>query len=98
MPEVRFRVRWPDRSLSECYSPSSVVKDFFAAGASYDLADFLQRARRALDAASERVRLKYGWACSRAHDQLAEIEATAERYARLKDPRVTLEAFEEEPR
>ncbi len=95
MPEVRFRVRWPDRSVSECYSPSSVVKEFFEEGGSYRLEDFVARARRALDAASERVRMKYGYACSAAHEQLADIESTAQRYAGAPGARVTLVSFEE---
>ena len=95
MPEVRFRVRWPDRSVTDCYSPSSVVKEHFEAGASYALEEFLARSRRALTAASERVRAKYGYACSRAQDELAHIEAIAARYAVVQGARVTLEGFED---
>ena len=32
MPEMRFRIRWPDGSTESCYSPSLVIKDYFAAG------------------------------------------------------------------
>lgn len=95
MPEVNFRVRWPDRSVTECYSPSSVVKEHFQAGASYPLDEFLARARRALTAASERVRAKYGYACSRARDELEHIEAIATRYAAVHGARVMLESFED---
>lgn len=80
MPVMYFRVQWPDRSEDDCYSPSSVVKQFFTPGESYALADFLARARTALNLASERVRAKYGYACSSALDQLAQIEASARRY------------------
>ena len=31
-----------------CYSPSLVIKDFFAVGQSYPLPDFLRRSREAL--------------------------------------------------
>ena len=30
MPEMRFRIRWPDGSTESCYSPSLVVKDFLS--------------------------------------------------------------------
>lgn len=87
-------MRWPDRSTSECYSPSSVVKEYLRAGASYRLDEFLSLARSALDAASERVRAKYGYACSRAADELSRIEAEARRHAAGADARVTLEGFD----
>src|SRR5258706_12024350 len=95
MPEVRVRVRWPDQSTSSVYSPSTVVKEYFEAGAVYTLNDFVARARRALLAASERVRLKYGYACSRAEDQLTEIEAAAARCASSGGGQITIEALEE---
>jgi uncharacterized repeat protein (TIGR04042 family) len=96
MPEVCLRVRWPDRSTSSVYSPSTVVKEYFEAGAVYALDDFVSRARHGLRAASERVRMKYGYACSRAEGELAEIEAAAARYASLGGAQVTVEALEEE--
>jgi uncharacterized repeat protein (TIGR04042 family) len=77
MPEVRFTVQWPDDSVSDCYSPSTVVHDFLQAGKQYALADFMTRSRAALNLASDRVRLKYGYACSSAMDQLNQLEARA---------------------
>ena len=35
MPEMLFRIRWPDGTAEDCYSPSLVIKDFFAPGESY---------------------------------------------------------------
>ena len=81
MPEMYFQVRWPDGETQRCYSPSTVIADFLASGTSYPIADFVERSRRALGIASDRVRDKYGFACSAAADQLAEIEQTAARYA-----------------
>lgn len=80
MPEMRFTVRWPDGSLDDCYSPSLVIKDYLAVGGSYAVDDFVRRSRDALHIASERVRAKYGFACSSALDQLARIEQKAERF------------------
>jgi uncharacterized repeat protein (TIGR04042 family) len=95
MPEMRFRVRWPDQSQSDCYSPSLVIKDFFKPGESYPLADFVERSRSALAIANERVRQKYGMGCGHAAAQLVEIELTAARFAHQPDATVTVEAFEE---
>jgi len=80
MPAMHFHLRWPDRSETRCYSPSLVIKDYLVPGSSYPLPEFLDRSREALHIASERVRAKFGYACSMAMDQLAQIEATAERF------------------
>jgi uncharacterized repeat protein (TIGR04042 family) len=95
MPEMRFSIRWPDGTPESCYSPSLVIKDFFAPGQSYPLDDFLARSRTALAIASERVRVKYGFACASALAQLARIEAGAKAFADLPDARVSVDAFEE---
>ncbi len=80
MPVMHFHVRWPDQRTTRCYSPSLVIADFFQPGESYTLADFLSRTREALGIASERVRAKYGFACSAAMDQLAQIEDIAQNF------------------
>jgi len=95
MPEMHYLLRWPDASVSTCYSPSLVIKEFVEVGASYPLPDFLRRIRAATRIASDRVAAKFGYACSRAADQLATIEAQAERYADRPEARVHVVAFRE---
>jgi uncharacterized repeat protein (TIGR04042 family) len=92
---MRFSIRWPDGTPESCYSPSLVIKDYFAPGETYPLDDFVARSRTALNIASERVRAKYGFACSSAMDQLARIEAAAETFANLPGARVSVDAFDE---
>ena len=74
MPEVYFTVQLPDGTRQECYSPSTVVCRYFKRGEEMSVTDFLSRSRDALTEASERVRAKYGFACSSAAAQLSEIE------------------------
>jgi uncharacterized repeat protein (TIGR04042 family) len=93
MPEMRFCVLWPDGSREICYSPSRVVQDYFVAGSSYTLVDFLERSRAALTAAAERVRQIYGAPCSRALGQLAAIESKSRAFAEGPEAHVTVEAF-----
>lgn len=95
MPVMHFHVRWPDASETRCYSPSLVVRDYLEPGRRYPLDDFLQRTREALGIASERVRAKYGFACSQAMDQLAEIEGIAARFSATADAQVTVVAFDD---
>lgn len=80
MPEVYFTVQLPDGAKHECYSPSSVVREFFAKDEEMTVADFRKRSRSALTEASERVRAKYGFACSSAVSQLEEIERFTRAY------------------
>ncbi|KQP13654.1 MSMEG_0570 family nitrogen starvation response protein [Pseudorhodoferax sp. Leaf267] len=94
MPVMHFRVRWPDQTETRCYSPSLVVADFLTPGTAYPLYDFTARTREALGIASERVRAKYGFACSQAMDQLAEIEARAALFAGAAGATVTVVAFD----
>ncbi|CAM3050226.1 MSMEG_0570 family nitrogen starvation response protein [Paracoccus nototheniae] len=77
MPEVRFTIRWPDGTEESCYSPSTAIRQHVSAGTAYPLPEFLDRARAGLNAASDRVAAKFGYACSSALDQLARIEARA---------------------
>ncbi|WP_028956704.1 MSMEG_0570 family nitrogen starvation response protein [Sulfitobacter sp. 20_GPM-1509m] len=89
MPEMHWTLRWPDGSEERCYSPSSVITDMFTPGESYPLADFLHRARTAMERASNRVERKYGFACSSAMEQLDRIERRAVDFESQTDARVT---------
>jgi uncharacterized repeat protein (TIGR04042 family) len=95
MPEMTFAIRWPDDTTEDCYSPSLVIRDHLAVGATYTLADFVVRCRTALTIASDRVQAKYGFPCSRAQTQLHRIEARAARFADAPDPAVHIIAFRE---
>jgi uncharacterized repeat protein (TIGR04042 family) len=95
MPEMRFRIAWPDGTSESCYSPSLVIKDYFSVGESYALPEFVARSRAALLIASARVEAKYGHPCGRALAQLARIEAAAGSFAHTCDARVAVHAFEE---
>jgi len=95
MPEMLFHVRWPDGTTEQCYSPSLVIKDHLAVGETYSVPEFLQRSRIALTIASDRVREKYGFACSRAMGQLARLEAAAAHFKAAADGGVTITSFQE---
>ena len=95
MPELHFRVRWPDGSRTRCYSPSSTTRDFFDVGTAYPLTEFVERCRRAMKLASDRVAARYGYACSSAAGQLAQIEQLASRFSDPAAALVTVEALEE---
>lgn len=77
MPEMQFTIRWPDGNESACYSPSLVIEEHLAVGQSYPLDDFVRRSTEALGIASERVRARFGYACSRALGQIDSIRERA---------------------
>ncbi len=80
MPETYFRVRWPDGREQDCYSPSLVIKELVPAGRQYPVFEFLERSRAGLRIGAERVRAKYGFYCSAASDQLAQLEEAAKQF------------------
>jgi putative flavoprotein involved in K+ transport len=77
MPEMHFLIEWPNGRRDRCYSPSYVVSEHIDAGREYAVDEFVARVSRALGIASERVRERYGFACSSALDQRASLEAAA---------------------
>lgn len=81
MPELIFEVQWPDGRLQRCYSPSLVMHDYLTSGSNYTVADFVDRSTQALREASERVRAKYGFACTSAAATQAEIASAAAEFA-----------------
>lgn len=81
MPEMTFTVRWPDGRVEDCYSPSLVVHDHLAAGRTYAVDDFLDRSLAALATASERVRAKFGFACTSAMATSDQLRSSAAAYA-----------------
>ncbi|QKK16697.1 MSMEG_0570 family nitrogen starvation response protein [Rhizobium indicum] len=93
MPEMRFVITWPDGQEESCYSPSLIIREFFTEGESYSVADFVDRSRRALTIASDRVEAKFGFACSSANEQLARIESAAVAFLNDADARVHCKTF-----
>ncbi len=94
MPAMHYQLRWPDASETTCYSPSLVIQDYFQPGQAYALQDFIQRLREATAIANERVQAKYGFFCSRASDQLAQLEAREARFAHDPAARVRVLGFD----
>lgn len=80
MPVVEFTLRWPDGEEQHCSSPSTVIFEHFESGQTFPVPELVARMRLALEAASERVRARYGFACTGAAEQLAAIEHAASRY------------------
>ena len=81
MPEVTFRIRWPDGREEACYSPSSVIHEFLAPRTTYRLAEFLERSLTALEHAALRVEAKYGFRCASADAQAAKLAQAAGRFS-----------------
>lgn len=93
MPEMFFKIRWPDATESDNYSPSLVILDYFAPGDDLDIAEFLEKIRAAMTIASERVKAKYGFACSRAHGTLTTIENRAKPFIAAPNARIKILEF-----
>ena len=95
MPEINFKIQWPDGTEQDCYSPSLVVKEYFNPGETYELKEFVAKSRTALKIASDRVKKAYGFPCSKALSQLQQIESKASEYQELTTPTVLFVDFME---
>jgi uncharacterized repeat protein (TIGR04042 family) len=92
---MHFSIEWPNGRIERCYSPSYVIEEHLTEGGEYTVPEFLERTARALHVASERVRARYGFACSSALEQLASLQSTAESLsATERQGRVRVIAFE----
>lgn len=78
MPEMTFTVKWPDGRVEDCYSPSLVMHDHLTPQTSYTIHDFLIRSTVALKIASDRVKAKYGFACTSSAATQEQIERSAQ--------------------
>ena len=74
MPEKILIVRWPDQQQQNIYSPSSIVESYFQVGEKITTDRFVQRCTEALEHASQRVELKYGFACTAAADSIHQVK------------------------
>jgi uncharacterized repeat protein (TIGR04042 family) len=98
MPEMHFTIQWPNGKRERCYSPSYIIEEYITPGAVYPVPEFLKRTSEALELASERVRLRYGFACSSALDQLRELnEASLALTSAEREGTVQVLAFEKHP-
>ena len=94
MPERYLLVRWPNGPCQRIYSPCEVVEEYFAAGQTYPVAEFVERSREALMIAGERVKQAYGFPSGNASRSIALIEAHAELFGLGE---VTVEGIESPP-
>jgi len=74
MPETTFTIGLPDGSQMDCYSPSSIVLDYFSEGDVLTNSIFLTKAQESLKIASDRVEEKYGFQCTGALNSLKRIQ------------------------
>ena len=82
MPEVMLQLRWPDGEASSFYSPSTIVYEFLKPGDSLSIADLEQKGLMALKEASERVRARYGFACTRTDEEALKLQKRLNMYGR----------------
>ncbi len=80
MPEVRLTLAWPDGQTSELYSPSTVILFYLRPGEQLSVEELRRRGNEALQEASERVRARYGFACTRTDEEQRKLEQTASAY------------------
>jgi uncharacterized repeat protein (TIGR04042 family) len=80
MPEVILQLQWPDGRSSELYSPSTSILNHLQPGETLSVAELQTRAMLALKQASERVRARYGFACTRTDEEWHKLQISVASY------------------
>jgi len=75
MPEVAFTIRWADGTRFHGVSPSRAIERWIVEGGIYPRAQLCRRIEAGLAEASERVRERYGFACTAAAEVVQELRA-----------------------
>jgi len=81
MPEVELTLEWPDGGRSRLYSPSTAILEHLAPGQTVTVAELRTKGTLALRQASERVRARYGFACTRADEEERRLLVQAAAFA-----------------
>ena len=81
MPEVRFQLEWPDGQSSTLYSPSTVILDYLRPGDSLLILNLKCAELRLSVLLSERVRARYGFACTRTDEEESQLRQWVSRYS-----------------
>ncbi|WP_010179480.1 MSMEG_0570 family nitrogen starvation response protein [Aquimarina agarilytica] len=88
MPVTYVNIEWPDNKTDQVYSPSSIVEDYFSSGQEITVEEFLSTCNTALNEASERVRQKYGYACTSAQAESHRINELCQTYEHSKKVKI----------
>jgi uncharacterized repeat protein (TIGR04042 family) len=80
VPEVRLTLEWPDGLTSQLYSPSTVILEHLPPGSRLSVAELQARGLAGLEEASERVRARYGFACTRTDEEARKLQQTLAAY------------------
>ncbi|GEM_PF-195898 len=81
VPEVHLTLQWPDGLSSELYSPSTVILQHLPPGSQLSVAELETRGLAGLQQASERVRARYGFACTRTDEEALKLKSSLAAYA-----------------
>ena len=80
MPITYVHIELPDQTKDQIYSPSSVIKEYFNPGEDLTVSKFLTTCNEGLQEASERVRQKFGYACTSAIAESQRIHTLCKNY------------------
>ena len=88
MPVTYLNIEWPNEETDQVYSPSSVIQDYFTPGNLLPVDKFLQITNEALTEASERVRRKYGYACTSAQEEIRRVSLKCKDYDAINSVKI----------
>ena len=97
MAEVEVAIRWADGHVQTGHSPSRAIERWLVERAVYPRDEMAMRVRRGLAEASERVRERYGYACTVAAQLSDELLHGAAAHGGAPDAPATVERLRQVP-
>lgn len=88
MPVTYINIVWPDNQKDRIYSPSSVIEEYFHSGELLSIEKFLIKSKEGLKEASERVRQKFGYACTSAQAESDRISEKCQEFDNSKSVKI----------
>ena len=90
MPVTYVNIEWPGSESDQVYSPSGIIKEYFKPGETITVDTFSTTCNEALNEASERVRQKFGFACTAAQAELHRINEKCKNYDTFEHVKIIL--------
>jgi uncharacterized repeat protein (TIGR04042 family) len=89
MPALNVDIEWPDGEVMTCYSPSTVVLEYFQVDAILTVEELVETSHLALSKASQRVEEQFGFICKAAITQKEKISRKADYFEASQKVRIS---------
>ena len=88
MPALNFDIEWPDGEVMTCYSPSTVIREYFQVGRELTIKELIDASGKSLEEAGRRIEEKFEFRCAASATQLDRISRKAAEFEAHQKARI----------